>query len=75
MSGPRSWPGRVVCVTDPEARHIHKNKARHENGFRARVSFEPEAGLFTAVELTGGAARPATRPPSRPACWPASRIR
>jgi hypothetical protein len=53
VSGPWSWPGRVVCVTDPQARHIHQNKGRHQDGFKARVSFEPEAGLFTAVELTG----------------------
>ena len=40
--------------TDPDARHIHKNRTRHQDGFKAHVSFEPETGLFTAVELTGG---------------------
>jgi hypothetical protein len=50
----RTAPDRVVSVTDPEARHIHKNRTRHQDGFKAHVSFEPEAGLFTAVELTGG---------------------
>jgi hypothetical protein len=44
----------VVSVTDPDARHIHKNRTRHQDGFKAHVSFEPETGLFTAVELTGG---------------------
>jgi IS5 family transposase len=50
----RTAPDRVVSVTDPGARHIHKNRARYQDGFKAHVAFEPEAGLFTAVELTGG---------------------
>jgi Transposase DDE domain/Transposase domain (DUF772) len=50
----RTAPDRVVSVTDPDARHVHKNRTRHQDGFKAHVSFEPEAGLFTAVELTGG---------------------
>jgi hypothetical protein len=44
----------MVSVIDPDARHIHKNRTRHQDGFKAHVSFEPEAGLFTAVELTRG---------------------
>lgn len=47
-------PGRTVSTVDPDARHIHKNRTRHQEGFKAHVSFEPEAGLFTAVALTGG---------------------
>jgi IS5 family transposase len=47
-------PDRVVSVTGPDARHVHKSRARHQDGFRAHVSFEPETGLLTAVELTGG---------------------
>jgi IS5 family transposase len=50
----RTAPDRVVSVVDPEARHIHKNRTRHQDGFKGHVSFEPEAGLFTAVALTGG---------------------
>jgi hypothetical protein len=50
----RTAPDRVVSVTDPDARHIHKNRTRHQDGFKAHVAFEPETGLFTAVELTGG---------------------
>ena len=50
----RTAPDRVVSVTDPDARHIHKNRTRHQDGFKAHVSFEPEVGLFTAVELTRG---------------------
>jgi IS5 family transposase len=50
----RTAPDRVVSVTDPDARHVHKNRARRQDGFKAHAAFEPEAGLFTAVELTGG---------------------
>jgi hypothetical protein len=50
----RTAPDRMVSVVDPDARHIHKNRTRHQDGFKAHVSFEPETGLFTAVELTGG---------------------
>ncbi|GAA3370046.1 hypothetical protein GCM10020367_15120 [Streptomyces sannanensis] len=45
---------RTVSTVDPEARHIHKNRTRHQEGFRAHVAFEPEAGLFTEVALTAG---------------------
>jgi hypothetical protein len=50
----RTAPDRMVSVTDPDARHVHKNRTRRQDGFKAHVSFEPETGLFTAVELTGG---------------------
>jgi IS5 family transposase len=50
----RTAPDRVVSVTDPDARHVHKSRTRHQDGFKAHVSFEPETGLFTAVELTAG---------------------
>ncbi|MFI5082917.1 MAG: IS1182 family transposase [Streptosporangiales bacterium] len=50
----RTAPDRVVSTVDPDARHIHKNRTRHQDGFKGHVSFEPETGLFTAVALTGG---------------------
>lgn len=50
----RTARDRVISTVDPEARHIHKNRTRHQDGFKGHVSFEPEAGLFTAVALTGG---------------------
>ena len=50
----RTAPDRVVSVVDPDARHIHKNRTRHQDGFKGHVSFEPETGLFTAVAMTGG---------------------
>ena len=50
----RTARDRVVSVTGPDARHVRKNRTRRQDGFKAHVSFEPEAGLFTAVELAGG---------------------
>jgi IS5 family transposase len=50
----RTAKDRVISTVDPEARHIHKNRTRHQDGFKGHVSFEPETGLFTAVALTGG---------------------
>jgi hypothetical protein len=50
----RTARDRVISTVDPDARHIHKNRTRHQDGFKAHVSFEPETGLFTAVALTGG---------------------
>ncbi len=54
----RTARDRVISTVDPDARHIHKNRTRHQDGFKGHVSFEPETGLFTAVALTrgGGAA-------------------
>ncbi|MRH93427.1 IS1182 family transposase [Nocardia sp. SYP-A9097] len=51
---PRTIPDRMVSTVDPEARHIHKNRTRHQDGFKAHVDFEPEVGLFTAVAVTSG---------------------
>ncbi|GAA4854570.1 hypothetical protein GCM10023235_66700 [Kitasatospora terrestris] len=45
---------RIVSTVDPEARHIHKNRTRHQEGFRAHAAFEPETGLLTEVALTAG---------------------
>jgi hypothetical protein len=45
---------RTVSTVDPEARHLHKNRTRHQEGFRAHVAFEPETGVFTDVALTVG---------------------
>jgi hypothetical protein len=50
----RTAKDRVISTVDPDARHIHKNRTRHQDGFKGHVSFEPETGLFTAVALTRG---------------------
>jgi Transposase DDE domain len=50
----RTAPDRIVSTVDPDSRHVHKNRTRQQDGYRAHVSFEPETGLLTAVELTVG---------------------
>jgi hypothetical protein len=50
----RTAKGRRISTADPGARHIHKNRTRHQDGFKGHVPFEPETGLFTAVALTRG---------------------
>jgi transposase len=50
----RTVADRTVSTVDADARHIHKNRTRHQDGFKGHASFEPETGLFTAVALTSG---------------------
>lgn len=50
----RTVADRPVSTVDADARHIHKNRTRHQDGFKGHTSFEPETGLFTAVALTSG---------------------
>lgn len=50
----RTVADRTVSTVDPDARHIHKNRTRHQDGFKGHASFEPETGLITAVALTSG---------------------
>jgi hypothetical protein len=71
----RTAPDRMVSVTDPDARHIHKNRARYQDGFKAHADFEPETGLFTAVALTRGSGPGSHDAAAAPACWPARKGR
>ena len=72
----RTAPDRVVSVADPDARHIHKNRTRHQDGFKAHVSFEPETGpVHRRRADRRQRRRPVTRPRSPSACWPARRRR
>ncbi|MDQ3708745.1 MAG: IS1182 family transposase [Actinomycetota bacterium] len=45
---------RVVSVTDPESRHVHKTRNAHRDGYKAHVAVEPETGLVTGQDLTAG---------------------
>jgi len=47
-------PGRVVSTVDPQSRHVHKSRHRHQDGYKAHLVVEPETLLFTAVALTPG---------------------
>lgn len=50
----RTAPDRIVSVTDPESRHVHKTVRDYRDGYKAHVAVEPETGLVTAVALTPG---------------------
>jgi hypothetical protein len=43
---------RVISVTDPEARHVHKTVHHRQDGFKGHVAVEPDTGLFTNAKLT-----------------------
>jgi Transposase DDE domain/Transposase domain (DUF772) len=45
-------PDRVISTVDPEARHAHKTRARHQDGYKAHVKVEPDTGLITGCALT-----------------------
>ena len=47
-------PDRIVSVNDPESRHAHKTVHNYRDGFKAHIGVEPDTGLVTACELTGG---------------------
>ncbi len=34
----RTAPDRTVSTVDPDARHIHKNRTRHQDGFKVPPS-------------------------------------
>ena len=51
----RVAPERVVSTVDPQARHAHKTRARHQDGYKAHVKVEPDTGLITGCALTPAA--------------------
>ena len=59
--GPGRWriargtaKGRVISVVDPESRHTHKTSHSYRDGYKAHIAAEPDTGLVTAADLTGG---------------------
>jgi hypothetical protein len=48
-------PERVISTVDPEARHAHKTRAHHQDGYKAHVKVEPDTGLITGCALTPAA--------------------
>ena len=63
-------PERVISTVDPEARHAHKTRARHQDGYKAHVKVEPDTGLITGCALTPAAGRSTPTPRSASSCWP-----
>jgi IS5 family transposase len=51
---PRTTPGRMVSVVDPDARHIHKTVRSYRDGYKAHIAVEPDTGLVTEGALTPG---------------------
>lgn len=51
---PRTTPGRMVSVVDPESRHIHKTVHSYRDGYKAHVAVEPDTGLVTDCTITPG---------------------
>jgi len=51
----RVAPERVISTVDPQARHAHKTRARHQDGYKAHVKVEPDTGLITGCALTPAA--------------------
>lgn len=47
----RVAPDRVISVTDPAARHVHKSVHHRQDGYKGHVAIEPDTGLFTGGRL------------------------
>ncbi|MDA8210230.1 MAG: IS1182 family transposase [Actinomycetota bacterium] len=45
---------RVVSVVDPEARHVHKSRANHIEGYKGHIAVDPKSEVVTGISLTKG---------------------
>ncbi|ACU54756.1 transposase IS4 family protein [Acidimicrobium ferrooxidans DSM 10331] len=45
---------RVISTVDPDARHVHKSRARAIDGYKGHVAVEPDSGIVTAATITKG---------------------
>lgn len=43
---------RAISTVDPEGRHMRKSRASYRDGYKPRVTIEPETRIITACELT-----------------------
>jgi hypothetical protein len=50
----RTAADRIVSTVDPESRHTHKTAHAYRDGYKAHVAGEPDTGLVTGYDLTGG---------------------
>ena len=60
---------RVISTVDPEARHGHKSKNRHFDGYKAHLSIDPDSELIDEVVATPANTR---CPRPWPTCSPAT---
>ena len=51
----RTATDRVISTVDPDTRHAHKTRQRHQDGYRAHLVVEPDTGIITATALTPAA--------------------
>ena len=45
----------MISTVDPQTRHAHKTRARHQDGYKAHVKVEKDTGLITGCALTPAA--------------------
>ena len=45
---------RVISTVDPDARHGHKTRARHFDGFKAHAATDPDSEIITKTVVTPG---------------------
>lgn len=45
---------RVISTVDPDARHGHKTKSRHFDGYKGHIAIDPESEIITATSVTPG---------------------
>src|SRR5690242_128904 len=48
----RTAPDRLISTVDPDTRHAHKTRQRHQDGYKAHLVVEPDTGIITATTLT-----------------------
>jgi Transposase DDE domain/Transposase domain (DUF772) len=48
-------PDRVISTVDPDTRHAHKTRSRHQDGYKAHIVVEPDTGIITDTALTPAA--------------------
>jgi IS5 family transposase len=48
----RVAPDRVISTVDPDARHMHKSRSEHRDGYKAHIAIEPDTGIITGCALT-----------------------
>lgn len=45
-------PDRIISTVDPEARHGHKSRNRHIDGYKTHVSVDPDSEIIAAATVT-----------------------
>jgi hypothetical protein len=51
---PKVAKDRVISTVDAEARHGHKTRARHFDGYKGHIATDPDSEIITATVVTAG---------------------